>query len=192
MLEDFEKKIPIHEETIPKGRRITTYIYSRTSLISLFTKERDLVRPGITRFATYFLTLGCLHENKGGLIRMFTSNEWKSSSFAKTKDGKLVEDVVLDKEFWKNIIICLKGACPLIEVLRLVDSDKKPAMGFIYEAMDQAKEKYRILSMIYLPLWNIIDERWDNQLHRPLHAASYFLNPQLHYRPGLKADLKVK
>ena len=44
----------------------------------------------------------------------------------------------------------------------------------------------------YLPLWNIIDERWDKQLHRPLHAAGYFLNPQMHYRPGFKADLEVK
>jgi len=42
---------------------------------------------------------------------MFTSNEWKSSKFAKTNDGKIVEDVVLDKEFWKNVIIGLKGAC---------------------------------------------------------------------------------
>jgi len=99
------------------------------------------VRLGVTRFATSYLTLGCLHENKGALIRMFTSNEWKSSKFAKINDGKIVEDVVLDKEFWKNIITCLKGALPLIEVLRLVDSDQKPAMGFIYEAMDQAKEK---------------------------------------------------
>jgi len=44
----------------------------------------------------------------------------------------------------------------------------------------------------YLPLWNIIDERWDKQLHRPLHAASYFFNPQMHYRPRFKADLEVK
>jgi len=72
---------------------------------------------------------------------MFTSNEWKSSKFAKTTDGKIVEDIVLDKKFWKNIITFLKGALPLIEVLRLVDSDQKPTMGFIYEAMDQAKEK---------------------------------------------------
>ena len=35
MLEDFEKKEPVHENTIPKGKKITTYIYSRTSLISL-------------------------------------------------------------------------------------------------------------------------------------------------------------
>nr|KYP42310.1 hypothetical protein KK1_036302 [Cajanus cajan] len=147
MLEDYEKKIPIHEETIPKGKRITTFIYSRTSLISLlqhFTKGRDLVRPGITRFATSYLTLGCLHENKGALIRMFTSNEWKSSRYAKTMDGKTIENVVLDKGFWSNIIICLKGALPLIEVLRLVDMDQKPAMGLIYEAMEQAKEKIQM------------------------------------------------
>ena len=144
MLEDYEKKIPIHEEAIPKGKQITTFIYSKSSLICLlqhFTKGKDLVRPGVTRFATLYLTLGCLHENKGALIKIFTSNEWKSSKFAKTNDGKIVEDVVLDKEFWKNIITCLKGALPLIEVLRLVDSDQKPAMGFIYETMDQAKEK---------------------------------------------------
>ncbi|RDX71444.1 hypothetical protein CR513_49209, partial [Mucuna pruriens] len=141
---------------------------------------RDLVRLGITRFATSYL-IGCLHENMGALIRMFTSNEWKSSRFAKTKDGKLVEDV---------------GGCPLIEVLRLVNLDKKPAMGFIYEAIDQAKEKipnaFNDVKKSYLPLWNIIDERWDKQHHRPLHAAGYFLNPELHYRPGFKADLEVK
>jgi len=82
-----------------------------------------------------------INKNKGALIRMFTSEEWKTSKFAKTNDGNMVEDVVLDKEFWKSIITCLKGALPLIEVLRLVDLDQKPAMGFIYEVMDQTKEK---------------------------------------------------
>ena len=47
----------------------------------------------------------------------------------------------MDKEFWKNIVICLKGAPLLMKVLRLVDSDEKAAMGFIYEEMDQAKKK---------------------------------------------------
>lgn len=144
MLEDFEKKIPIHQETIPKGRKITTFIYSRTALITLlhnFTKGRDLVRPGLTRFATSYLTLGCLYENKGPLIRMFTSNEWKVSRFAKTKDGRLVEDAVMDRLFWRDIVTCLRGATPVIRVLRIVDSDEKLAMGYIYEAMDQAKEK---------------------------------------------------
>jgi hypothetical protein len=55
MLEDFEKHIPIHKETIVSGKKITTYIYGRTSLISIlqsFTNGKDLVRPAATRFAT--------------------------------------------------------------------------------------------------------------------------------------------
>jgi len=67
MLEDYEKKIPIHEETIPKGKKMTTFIYSRSSLKSLlqhFTKKRDLVRLGVTCFTTSYLMLGCLYENK--------------------------------------------------------------------------------------------------------------------------------
>lgn len=80
-----------------------------------------------------------LMKNKGSLIRMFTSNEWTSSQFAKTSEGQYFEEVIIDKEFWKKIAICLKGAYPLIKVLRLVDSNEKLAMGFIYEAMDQAR-----------------------------------------------------
>jgi hypothetical protein len=48
MLEDFEKKIPLHTDAISRGKKITIYIYGRTSLISLlhkFTNNVDLIRP---------------------------------------------------------------------------------------------------------------------------------------------------
>jgi hypothetical protein len=38
----------------------------------------------------------------------------------------------------------------------------------------------------YIPIWNIIDARWELQLHRPLHAAAYSLNSHYHYNPNLK------
>ncbi|XP_068503728.1 uncharacterized protein [Phaseolus vulgaris] len=148
MLEDFEKKIPLHHDTIANGKKITTYIYSRTGLISLlhkYSEGKDLIRPANTRFATSYLTLGCLNDNRGSLIKMFTSSEWQSSQFAKTRDGGLVENLIMDKGFWKSILNCLRGALPLIKVLRMVDSDEKPAMGFIYEEMDRAKEKIQNL-----------------------------------------------
>ena len=31
----------------------------------------------------------------------------------------------------------------LLRVLRLVDGDEKPAMGYLYEAMDRAKEEMK-------------------------------------------------
>eukprot|EP00253_Pinus_taeda_P022206 PITA_22206 len=52
--------------------------------------------------------------------------------------------------------------------------------------MDQAKEQikraYKDKVAKYGPIWEIIDERWNNKLHRPIHAARYFLNPQYHYK----------
>eukprot|EP00253_Pinus_taeda_P030681 PITA_30681 len=52
--------------------------------------------------------------------------------------------------------------------------------------MDQAKEQIKAVCKDrvekYGPIWAIIDERWNNQLHRPIHVAGYFLNPRYHYK----------
>ncbi|KAM3299564.1 hypothetical protein ACQJBY_040854 [Aegilops geniculata] len=198
ILEDFEKKIKMHQTTITKGRKITTYIYSRTMVLSWlreFTGGKDLVRPAVTRFATAYLTLGCLHEHKGALINMFTSTKWRGSRF-NSAEGKVVQGIVLDSRgFWPNVATCLKAALPIIKVLRLVDSDEKPAMPFIYDEMDRAKDKikqnFNNVKKSYTPIFNIIDERWRTQLHRPLHAAAYYLNPQCHYSDNFKpAEVK--
>ena len=55
MLKDFEKKVKLYQEIIAKGRKITTYIYGRTLLISIlrnFTIRKDLIRLLVTRFST--------------------------------------------------------------------------------------------------------------------------------------------
>ena len=147
ILEDFEKKLEVHAVTIGKGRRITTYIYSRSLLISMlrkFTKGQDLIRPGATRFATAYLTLGCLNNCKITLMSMFTSVQWRSSRYSKSEEGRQIQNCVLDSNFWHDVSECIKAAFPLIKVLRLVDSDEIPAMGFIYKAMKEAKEKIKV------------------------------------------------
>jgi hypothetical protein len=58
----------------------------------------------------------------------------------KIEEGKQIEEVVMDKQFLKDIITCCKCAYPLINVPRVVDSDGQPK-GLIYKSMDQAKEK---------------------------------------------------
>eukprot|EP00253_Pinus_taeda_P036536 PITA_36536 len=62
-------------------------------------------------------------------------------------------------------------------------------MGYIYEAMDQAKEKiraaYKDRLAKYGNIWEIIDNRWNNQLHCPIHAAGYFLNSKYQYKDQL-------
>ncbi|RWR88754.1 Glutathione S-transferase 1 [Cinnamomum micranthum f. kanehirae] len=65
---------------------------------------------------------------------------------------------------------------PLVLVLKLVDADTKPTMGFVYDAMDRAKLAIEQRSKgkygtYYKKLWKIIDNRWDNQMHQDIHAA---------------------
>ncbi|XP_073222508.1 uncharacterized protein [Cicer arietinum] len=77
------------------------------------------------------------------------------------------------------------------ETISKVDSNDKPTIRFIYEAMDQAKERIQaVFNGVQRSLY--VDERWDKQLHRPLHATDYYLNPQLHYNHGFKVDYEVK
>ncbi|XP_059627380.1 uncharacterized protein LOC132270201 [Cornus florida] len=130
-------------------------------------------------------------------MNLFTSSKWKSSKFARTRKGKRVEGVALDnRNFWTNVTNCLRAAIPLVKVLRLVDSDERPAMGFIYGAMDRAKEEikknFNGIKKWYEPICTIIDARWASQLHQPLHAAAYFLNPQFQYSPSFHLDADVK
>ena len=47
-----------------------------------------------------------------------------------------------EKAFWKRAEEIVLFSVPLVKVLRMVDGDK-PAMGFVYEAMDQAKEEIK-------------------------------------------------
>ncbi|XLU47863.1 hypothetical protein S245_042677, partial [Arachis hypogaea] len=137
-----KKKVTLHMDTIYKGRKITTYIYARTALIAILhihTKGKDLVRPGMIHFTTSYLNLGYLNDNKGSLIKMFLSDQWTSSKFAKTKEEKIIASVVLDKVFWKEVVICLRAAYPLLHVLRMVDSEEKTATGFIFEEMTRVE-----------------------------------------------------
>ncbi|KAL0452979.1 UNVERIFIED_CONTAM: hypothetical protein Slati_1276000 [Sesamum latifolium] len=90
----------------------------------------------------------------------------------------------------------IEGSRPLVKVLRLVDGEKKPPMGYIYEAMDRAKEaiaaSFSNVEEKYKKKFDIIDARWDIQLHRPLHAAGYYLNPEFYYsNPSVEQDKEV-
>ncbi|PHT94218.1 hypothetical protein T459_02100 [Capsicum annuum] len=62
--------------------------------------------------------------------------------------------------------------------------EAKPSMGYIYEAMSKAKEVIKSFfteEHKYAKIFDIIDKRWSDQLHRPLHAAGNILNPSLYY-----------
>ncbi|CAH9076716.1 unnamed protein product [Cuscuta europaea] len=187
VLEDFSKKMPIVRRTVKTAQGITTYIYSHTlihDLMKEFTKGRELVRPAATRFATNFLTLQSLLTRKQALRQMFASPKWYQSEFAKTTEGQSCFESIYRQSFWRSVAYVMKISLPVVKVLRITDGEL-PAMGFIYEAMERAKLGIKNTlggkEEKYMPLWKIIDKRWNENLHSPLHAAGYYLNPQFFY-----------
>ncbi|KAM4091218.1 hypothetical protein ACJW30_09G121400 [Castanea mollissima] len=180
ILEDIGKISRI-TKTLERAIQLTEYIYNHGGVLNMmreYTKQRELVRAGKTRFCTSYLTIKSIYKHKHNLRAMFTSKEWVRSRWAKEANTKRVVETILMPSFWNTIVYILKVMGPLVRVLRLVDNERKPAMGYIYEAMDRAKEAIIKAFNENEDIFKIIDERWECQLHRPLHAAGHFLNPE--------------
>nr|GMD37640.1 uncharacterized protein LOC109157329 [Ipomoea batatas] len=192
-------ELPQHKNALIKAKKVSNYIYNHSWVLSLMRQftNRELIRPAATRFATAYLTLQSIYQLRQPLESMFTSEKWTNSNYASKADGKEVRKIILkDNNFWLGLIYAIKTTKPLVEVLRLVDGEKEPAMGFLYNAMDEAKEK--IAKNLggeekdYKEIWDIIDEKWDFQMHRHLHAAAYYLNPRCHYSPDFSTHTEIK
>ena len=114
---------------------------------------------------------------------MVISNEFKKM----LKVGNAIEckQIVLNEFFWKNCLITVKVMTPLLRLLRLCDSDEKPAMGYVYEGMHPAmkgvKELFKKKKELYKPYTDIIDRRWDRMLRKSIHCAAYWLNPAFQF-----------
>uniref|UniRef100_A0A803MP65 DUF659 domain-containing protein n=1 Tax=Chenopodium quinoa TaxID=63459 RepID=A0A803MP65_CHEQI len=147
LLEDIGKKSSI-KSVIERARKVSQFIYKYKWAVDYtkkFTGGRDLTRPGITRFATQFKMLESVVRHKTALQYMFDSNTLVTSRFGQMNDALAVEvRETLSKhpstevaKFWEKADEIIKIQEPIIKVLKLVDGDLKPTMGFIYEAMER-------------------------------------------------------
>jgi hypothetical protein len=182
---------------IDQAKSLTIFIYSHHRTLALmrkYTKKRDIVRPGVTRFASNFLTLQSLYEKKEQLRAMSQCDEWDKflglSHIKKNSKGVLATSTMTRPTFWNGVALCLRVFEPLIKVLRMVDSDVKPSMAFLYGEIVKAKEQikvgFRNIEKIgnlthYNNVIEIIDNKMKDRLDSPLHLAAYLLNPYYSY-----------
>ncbi|KAH6776392.1 hAT transposon superfamily protein [Perilla frutescens var. hirtella] len=191
MLESIAKQERF-KKVIDQAKSITIFLYAHHQVLSMmraFTKKKDIVRPGVTRFASAFLTLQSLNDRRTELKAMFGSPEWELCKYSKSKKGKDVYGVVMSLRFWSGVGLCLQVFTPLIKVLRIADGDTKPSMGFLYGELIQAKEDIKIslsnLPKNYEPIIEVIDGRMKGRLDSSLHFTAYLLNPFYHYNNSL-------
>ncbi|XP_070682491.1 uncharacterized protein [Malus domestica] len=181
--------LPRFKGVIDKAKAFTIFIYAHHKTLALMrkhTKKRDIIRPRVTRFATSFLTLQSLMDKKKDLKVMVASEEWEQCKHVKTTKGKAAYATILSSHFWSGVLLCLKVFEPLFKLLRIVDGDKKPSMGFLYGELQKAKmeikETFKNNEANYQPILQIIDEKARERLDSPLHLAGYLFNPYYFFK----------
>eukprot|EP00253_Pinus_taeda_P032135 PITA_32135 len=200
LLEDMGK-LSFIKEVVDMARSIPKFIYNHAFVLSLmrrFTRNKELRRPAITCFATTFITLQSLLRCQFELKQMFVSDDWRNCRYNKRHDGKAIAKMVYSETFWHGVEEACAVNEPIVKVLRVVDGEK-PAMAYLYEGMDRAKEAihsyYADKGFVGLDrqmmLWDVINSRWTGMLHRPIHAAALFLNPAFSYKCNFDFDGEV-
>ncbi|KAL6542477.1 hypothetical protein OROMI_024079 [Orobanche minor] len=76
----------------------------------------------------------------------------------------------------------MHATLPLLQVLRSVDGDERPALGEIATSIDYAKDEAKKIKFrgrkigIRNKLLKITEDCWNGQMGKPLHGAALFLN----------------
>ncbi|GKV24229.1 hypothetical protein SLEP1_g33864 [Rubroshorea leprosula] len=181
-------KLEVVSNLASRASLVSKFIYNHPSLLAWLRKREgwaEIIRPGPTCFATTFIALKSIHEHRHDLQALVTSLEFKESRYYKDHKANDVVAVVLDKKFWNNCELVVKIVGPLIRLLRIVDGDERPSLGYVYDGMYRARKAIKTILMnrksLYKPYTRLIKGRWDRQLRQNLHAAAYYLNLAFFY-----------
>ncbi|GLJ36259.1 hypothetical protein SUGI_0727940 [Cryptomeria japonica] len=107
--------------------------------------SKELLRPCETRFASYYITLKRVVEEKAALRSIICSNQWESSVLSKGPKGKNIEQIILNSNFWESAAKVLLVCEPIVDVLRMVDG--------LYQAISRYVPNPEIAALIRDQSW---------------------------------------
>ncbi|CAI5464482.1 unnamed protein product [Closterium sp. Yama58-4] len=189
--------IPAVKRVLAQVHSVVMMIKGSTSVVVLFRElftKLSLVRPGATRFGTQVIMLDRFLEVKRALRAMVISEEWEGVAVARTEEGMEVRKLLLDDVFWDCGTSVLRLMTPVYEVLRAVDTWAQ-VMGQLYGLMLEATVKTTKAAEEAADgsaIKSIIARRWDAQLHNPLHAIGWLLNPRNQYIEEVRNDPEIR
>jgi len=99
-------------------------------------RRRALLRYCDTRFGLYFIMLHRLLLLKSVLVSCVTCPEWIERHPEGVRDE--VKEIIMDAAFWKEVNVLIIVTWPLIQLIRVGDSDK-PTLHTVYKAAFQVK-----------------------------------------------------
>lgn len=195
LLEDIGKLAWV-KDVIAEGHDIVKFITNHQSSLAYFRthSELELLKPGETRFASYFIMLNRLKETQDALQETVMDREYKQwlARPGRKKSIKICGDAVtknvVDPHFWNRVAQVTSVCEPIVCLLRMVDGCI-PCVGKIYWHMYKLDQN--ILTSASLDpaqkntLSCMINNRWK-MLHTDLHSAGFVLDPE--YRAFLQHE----
>ncbi|GAV68882.1 LOW QUALITY PROTEIN: DUF659 domain-containing protein, partial [Cephalotus follicularis] len=189
--------MPHMDYLVSRASQVTIFVYNHITLLLIEKRSgwMEIVQPAMTRFATSFITLKSIYDHKPDLQALVTSKHYTNHKLSRTSKGKSFSSTILDNKFWDDCFD-IKVVAPIIRLLRIVDSDEKPSLGYVYESMFRAKMAIKNLfnnkkKKWYKPYTNLLKLRWDRHLRKNLHAIAYFLNPVFMYDSGRVEKMEI-
>ncbi|CAN1774920.1 hypothetical protein LINPERHAP1_LOCUS13136 [Linum perenne] len=180
--------LPHVSELFAKASKISVFVYNHQPVLNwLKAREgwKEIVRPAVTRFATHFEVLKSTFAHRADLRALFGSEFYIADSSSSTQKAMNVEKIVLDNMFWGDCLEIVKVVTPIMKLLRFVDSDEKPSLGYVYKGMaliiEGIKNIYPDNESKYKPYTDIVEKRVDKHFRGDMHRAAYYFNPALAY-----------
>ena len=171
MFEDTGKKDSV-AQLIRNVRKITNFIYNHGWLVAKMRNVcgGNIVRPGVTRFATNYIALDSLLKKRVDLKKIFISNECASHKLSRTEVGHEVERLMFDHEYWVKVEKLVSIYEALYMVLSIVDTEVVPTTPFVYELIWLMKTNLdRLKSKEWVK--HIITDRLNRTLKHHLQAT---------------------
>ncbi len=105
ILKDFGRT-KLVEKTVREAKVVTNFIYNHSYLLAFMRSPEccggDLIRPGVTRFATNYIALQSIIDKRSGLKYMFNSQVWYKYHESDTPIGRKINSIINSQTFWED------------------------------------------------------------------------------------------
>jgi hypothetical protein len=194
-LEDVAKIDPF-ADAIAGGRLIINFVRNHGKSKSLLSKltPLKLVLFNDTRFATHCLAMDRLLEVRVALQGLVVSQEWVDwlqtpGTTNYREAASVVKAYVLADDFWTTLAMFKDICSPAIKLMREADGAKPGSICKIYQRAADVERGIEMVPNLAAESKAVLQDMWLRrweQLHSPLHAAAYVLDPEFAFN---EADL---
>ncbi|XP_042488498.1 uncharacterized protein LOC122068686 [Macadamia integrifolia] len=129
------------KSVVEKARQVTTYVYNHGFALNLLRTKcgGHLVSPWLTRFVTNYITLKSFEMKKSGLRSVFALDEWFNWDGSNSQGGKAAQATIASEKFWDDLKKVVRILDSIVNILKLVESQKKPTLPIIWAAIEMMK-----------------------------------------------------